>query len=396
MRDQCKSGNPAALYKLGLCGSLDGEEDLSTMAKEQIMDHLDLPAQHDSKKDGCRREKSNDGNLFILDALVPAMQRKQDRQSLYTQILTELKKYSTSNGSYCKARTHDGRRIHYDPDAKGPFGVSHKLQEVMAMSDRLWDIEVLLRPFGHMHKKLLCQRLTKYMLSLVKDFAPRPRFQAVWKYFGDLRERIVPISKSNSQETVRIVVEHTRQRCKDLHPECLLLKKAMNTGSEEVDIYSLHTETEGLGAQIGACFLGPKRSAGQYEELIERRLYTFLVSHPYAVNPRRKIPSQMQDKDVLKAKGGHGMKTRSMKRKASAIVETGSQAMEIASMALQTDDTTTFPHFTMTSEELPRKSHFKRVKTDRDRAANTVHMPFDPPWKQVHQVDDSTHPDLNC
>ncbi|KAK3701082.1 hypothetical protein LTR37_015644 [Vermiconidia calcicola] len=197
---------------------------------------------------------------------------------LVDRIMTSIRTRVASNpGTILLGRTHGHFRINYDPDATNVTSIKSRVRKLVPSQDDYMSIERLLCPLVATNKKTFAEIKPKQLATK-------------------------PMSWSRRTEAVAAAVEAMRARCKEVDPESLLLLSPKDVaekngiddklftdeedgrdGNEVVMEWSLFDMENGFATKVKACFDDPALRPAEYEDLVERVLYSFKRANPSAI-----------------------------------------------------------------------------------------------------------------
>jgi hypothetical protein len=204
---------------------------------------------------------------------------------------------STDGGIVLQGRTSDLFRIDYDPDATGCTSIQSRLRKAIATGD-LEDVDYLMRPVMKSNYLAFSEvdDIEKKQVPVRRRLTENS-YHSFWLH-QQILKKFTPLSKSKSAAVVDYIVNRHRGLCRDRHPHSLLLRPVPELASElrkgqlnidedqlnHVREWSLYGKGGGFAAKVQACFDGPERSAEDYEDLLERKMYEFKFENPSAVH----------------------------------------------------------------------------------------------------------------
>lgn len=108
-------------------------------------------------------------------------------------------------------------------------------------------------------------------------------YRSSWIFDQKLFHKLHPVTLSKRDGVVSEVVRRMRERCEMVDPgSSLLLVRRSPSKKQRSDEWNL-TGEEGLASKVRACFEGPECRAEEYEDRIERVLYSYKVANMSAV-----------------------------------------------------------------------------------------------------------------
>lgn len=234
----------------------------------------------------------------VLDALVGFRVDDYSDAELIPQILRGVQDRVATNQAVTLYGRVRSARICYSPSKMDVTGIGARLRALRTQGSTASQYESLLRPFANWNSEIFPEisETTKQFMEEHVTKANLHRYHCQWLHHQQCYGSITPINKNNSSEIVAAVVRSVRARCEKVNPESLLLiplREALTAdqeGLEEADRFSqtklqewsLHSVSEGLGAQMVRCF---KKDASpeEYEDYIETVLWRFKMKCPAAV-----------------------------------------------------------------------------------------------------------------
>ncbi|KAK3699526.1 hypothetical protein LTR37_016395 [Vermiconidia calcicola] len=225
---------------------------------------------------------------------------------LVDKIMTSIRtRVASIPGMILLGRTLDNFRTNYDPDATNVTSIKSRLSKLIPSQDGYTSVERLLCPLLATNRKAFPEiKKTKQLNPMIKLNVASYRSKLIHnqRYFNG-------VSWSSRTEATAAAVQAMRACCNKVDPESLLLlspkdvaeKKRMDDEKKGVDDklltdeederdriegvleWSLFDKENGFAIKVKACFDDPALRPAEYEDLVERTLYSSKRANPSAI-----------------------------------------------------------------------------------------------------------------
>lgn len=234
----------------------------------------------------------------VLAALVGSRVRDCSDKELIPKILHGIQDRVTTNAALTLHGRVQSARICYSPSEMGVTGIGARLRVLSMRQGTAAQYEALLQPLANWNLDYFPE-ISDAVRDALAEVVSKPNkysYRSQWLHHRKCYDSIAPISRRNASEVVAAVVRSVRQRCELVNPGSLLLlpleevllanqesvEEAQKLSQAKLRKWSLHSPSEGFGAQVMRCF-GKEGSPEEYEDRIETVLYRFKMKCPAAV-----------------------------------------------------------------------------------------------------------------
>lgn len=198
-----------------------------------------------------------------------------------------------------KGRTYDLFRIDYDPANTDITGITSRLYATLARNSSDSALEFLLNPLVMWNKAPFPELGHKDLLPMQNGNGAC--YQSQWLFRQKIRNTLQTLTGRESKKAAGLISSSYRTRCHEVDRSSLLLLKPSVLVDEHDEQrvtsakfqhaikWNLYNNRVGFALKLMACFKGPDRTAEEYEDLLERCMYSFMLANKTAVRGPKAI-----------------------------------------------------------------------------------------------------------